>query len=169
MVPRAQRQARPAKKSAGRSPRKTAGKTARKTANKAAKQTTKKTTKKSTKKTAKKTAKKSSKKAEKKITLEPPCGIKRAAKWKTTGPVARTSTRGTTKATAESAPEATLKPRKPVSKPPKLDVGPDVMEFIAAIDDYKRQYHRPFPGWSEILFVLTKLGYRKAKPKKNSS
>ncbi len=157
MVPRAQRKAPPAKKSAGKSPRKTAGKTTTKAATKAAK------------KAAKKTAKKSSKKAEKKITLEPPCGIKRAAKWKTTRPVARTSTRGTNKATAESAREATVKPRKPVSKPPKLDVGPDVMEFIAAIDDYKRQYHRPFPGWSEILFVLTKLGYRKAKPKKSSS
>ncbi len=151
MVPRAQRKAPPAKKSAGKSPRKTAGKTATKATKKAAK---------------KKTAKKSSKKAEKKITLEPPCGIKRAAKWKTTGPVARTSTRGTTKATTESAPAATPKPRKPVSKPPKLDMGPDVMEFIAAIDDYKQQYHRPFPGWSEILFVLKKLGYRQAKPKK---
>jgi hypothetical protein len=51
---------------------------------------------------------------------------------------------------------------KPISKPPKLDMNSDVMEFIAAIDAYRKEYHRPFPGWSEILFVVKNLGYRKA-------
>ncbi len=49
----------------------------------------------------------------------------------------------------------------PVSKPPKLDMNAEVMEFIAAIDAYRQEYHRPFPGWSEILFVLKNLGYTK--------
>ena len=56
-----------------------------------------------------------------------------------------------------------------MSKPPKLDMGPDVMEFIAAIDDYKGEYHRPFPGWSEILYVVKKLGYRKPRKKKGDA
>ena len=58
---------------------------------------------------------------------------------------------------------STRAPGKPVSKPPKLDMDADVMEFIAAIDAYKREHHRPFPGWSEILHVIKKLGYKKPK------
>ena len=39
----------------------------------------------------------------------------------------------------------------------------DVLEFIQAIDDYKRQENRPFPTWSEILDIVKSLGYdRKA-------
>jgi len=39
---------------------------------------------------------------------------------------------------------------------------PDVIEFITAVDDYKRKHARPFPSWSEVLEVLKGLGYRKA-------
>ncbi|MDR3636459.1 MAG: hypothetical protein P4L84_21830 [Isosphaeraceae bacterium] len=35
-------------------------------------------------------------------------------------------------------------------------------EFLAAIERYRRLYHRPFPTWSEILEVAAALGYRKA-------
>ncbi len=37
----------------------------------------------------------------------------------------------------------------------------EVLEFIQAIDDYKRLNSRPFPNWSEILEILKDLGYDK--------
>ncbi|HAD59594.1 MAG TPA: hypothetical protein DCG12_10140 [Planctomycetaceae bacterium] len=40
------------------------------------------------------------------------------------------------------------------------------VEFMRAMDDYKRKSGRPFPTWSEVLEVLMSLGYRKvAEPK----
>ncbi|MBY0586204.1 hypothetical protein K2X85_03455 [bacterium] len=35
------------------------------------------------------------------------------------------------------------------------------MEFMKAIEDYKRDFRRPFPTWSEILEVVKALGYRR--------
>lgn len=35
------------------------------------------------------------------------------------------------------------------------------IEFMRAMDDYKRRSGRPFPTWSEVLEVITSLGYRK--------
>lgn len=35
------------------------------------------------------------------------------------------------------------------------------VEFMRAMDDYKRRSGRPFPTWSEVLEVLMSLGYRK--------
>jgi len=35
------------------------------------------------------------------------------------------------------------------------------VEFMKAMDDYKRQSGRQFPTWSEVLEVLNALGYRK--------
>ena len=35
------------------------------------------------------------------------------------------------------------------------------VEFIRAIDRYKRKYDRPFPTWSEILLIVKQLGYTK--------
>ena len=35
------------------------------------------------------------------------------------------------------------------------------VEFMRAMDDYKRRSGRPFPTWSEVLEVLISLGYRK--------
>lgn len=35
------------------------------------------------------------------------------------------------------------------------------VEFMRAMDDYKRKSGRPFPTWSEVLEVLMSLGYRK--------
>ncbi|MEZ6042586.1 MAG: hypothetical protein R3C20_18985 [Planctomycetaceae bacterium] len=41
------------------------------------------------------------------------------------------------------------------------------IEFMRAMDDYKRKSGRPFPTWSEVLEVLMSLGYRKvAEPTK---
>jgi hypothetical protein len=35
------------------------------------------------------------------------------------------------------------------------------MEFMRAIEEYKRDFRRPFPTWSEILEVVKALGYRR--------
>jgi len=40
---------------------------------------------------------------------------------------------------------------------------PDVLEFIQAIDDYKRANGRPFPSWSEVLEIIKTLGYERAE------
>ncbi len=39
------------------------------------------------------------------------------------------------------------------------EMPPEVLEFITAIDEYKRSHERPFPSWSEILEILKTLGY----------
>ena len=41
------------------------------------------------------------------------------------------------------------------------DYSGDEVEFMRAMDDYKRKSGRPFPTWSEVLEVLLSLGYRK--------
>ncbi len=38
------------------------------------------------------------------------------------------------------------------------------LEFIKAIDEYKRLNNRPFPTWTEVLDVVLYLGYRKVAP-----
>jgi hypothetical protein len=42
------------------------------------------------------------------------------------------------------------------------EMPPDVLEFITAIDDYKRLHQRPFPTWSEVLEVVKRLGYARS-------
>lgn len=64
-----------------------------------------------------------------------------------------------------SSKKKTPQPKKsaPVkfeAKPQSPDeMTPEVIEFITAIDAYKRQHGRPFPNWSEILEVVKGLGY----------
>jgi hypothetical protein len=41
------------------------------------------------------------------------------------------------------------------------DYSPDEIEFMAALDDYKRRSGRMFPTCSEVLEVLKGLGYQK--------
>jgi hypothetical protein len=43
------------------------------------------------------------------------------------------------------------------------EMPPEVLEFITAIDDYKRLNRRPFPTWSEVLEVLKTLGYSRTQ------
>ena len=101
--------------------------------------------------------------------------VQRKAASKKTAKKAKRAKPSQKKATKKKAKKTSAKPArktttvagkkitaKPISKPPKLDMNSDVMEFIAAIDAYRQEYHRPFPGWSEILFVLKGLGYKKA-------
>jgi hypothetical protein len=47
------------------------------------------------------------------------------------------------------------------SEPLGLDVDAEVLEFIEALDRFKKSHGRPFPSWSEVLHVLRELGYRK--------
>lgn len=35
------------------------------------------------------------------------------------------------------------------------------LEFMQALDRYKRQHQRPHPSWAEVLAVAKSLGYRK--------
>ena len=37
----------------------------------------------------------------------------------------------------------------------------ELLEFVMAIDDYKRANERPFPSWSEVFEIVQYLGYRK--------
>jgi hypothetical protein len=41
------------------------------------------------------------------------------------------------------------------------DYSDDEIEFMKAMDRYKRDNGRPFPAWSEVLQVLHSLGYRR--------
>jgi hypothetical protein len=37
----------------------------------------------------------------------------------------------------------------------------ELLEFVMAIDEYKRVNERPFPTWSEVFEIIQYLGYRK--------
>ena len=37
----------------------------------------------------------------------------------------------------------------------------ELLEFIMAIDEYRRINERPFPSWSEVFEIIQYLGYRK--------
>jgi hypothetical protein len=63
-------------------------------------------------------------------------------------------------------PKKKSKPRRKdeeeAEKSPTLrpdEMPPDVLEFIRAMDHYKRVHQRPFPNWSEVLEVVKGLGY----------
>lgn len=69
---------------------------------------------------------------------------------KSAGGKPRSANRHPTTATAER------------SAPPMAEIDADALEFIEAIDRFKREHGRPFPSWSEVLMVLRELGYRRA-------
>jgi hypothetical protein len=57
--------------------------------------------------------------------------------------------------------EKDAKAKKKV-RPTKPDqMSDDLVEFITAIDDYKRLNQRPFPSWGEVFEVLKALGYER--------
>ena len=41
------------------------------------------------------------------------------------------------------------------------EMSEEQFDFLMAIESYKRQNHRPFPTWTEVLDVIKALGYRK--------
>ena len=57
------------------------------------------------------------------------------------------------------ANDAAPKAKKSTVRPDEMSA--EVIEFITAIDDYKRIYQRPFPSWSEVLEIVKDLGYEK--------
>ena len=63
------------------------------------------------------------------------------------------------KAPASKSPAAKKPTPGAATKPDQME--PDVLEFIQAIDDYKRHESRPFPSWSEILEIVKGLGYER--------
>ena len=40
----------------------------------------------------------------------------------------------------------------------------ELLDFVMAIDDYKRVNNKPFPTWSEIFELVKYLGYRRVEP-----
>ncbi|MDP6839970.1 MAG: hypothetical protein QF724_13620 [Planctomycetota bacterium] len=70
----------------------------------------------------------------------------------------------TTKKNAKAAAKGgkTKPQRTPESVARPDDMPADVLEFIQAIDDYKRCQQRPFPSWSEVLEVIKELGYHRS-------
>ena len=65
-------------------------------------------------------------------------------------------------------PEAERKPRQVGERRRQVDpttcerdYNEDEIEFMRAMDQYKRDNRRPFPTWSEVLEVLSALGYRR--------
>lgn len=42
-----------------------------------------------------------------------------------------------------------------------LEVDQEVLDFIAALERFKKEHNRSFPSWSEVLFVVKQLGYRR--------
>jgi len=41
------------------------------------------------------------------------------------------------------------------------EIAGELLEFVMAIDEYKRINDRPFPSWSEVFEIIQYLGYRK--------
>lgn len=41
----------------------------------------------------------------------------------------------------------------------------ELLEFVMAIDEYKRVNNKPFPSWSEVFELIRYLGYRKTAAK----
>ncbi len=56
--------------------------------------------------------------------------------------------------------EAVATPKQPTPTKPS-DMSEDLIEFITAMDEYKRVNQRPFPSLGEVLEVLKSLGYER--------
>ncbi len=67
------------------------------------------------------------------------------------------------KSDSKTSNESSTDGPKPAAKKPTPtkpdEMSGEVIEFITAIDDYKRIHQRPFPTWSEVLDILKELGY----------
>jgi hypothetical protein len=66
-----------------------------------------------------------------------------------------------TKKTSKLSETTTPSNRSATTRPDEMPA--EVLEFITAIDDYKRANRRPFPTWSEVLEILKELGYTRSK------
>ena len=112
----------------------------------------KKANKKSSNSTAKK---KTTKKTSKKASAKKPSTKKKAAK--------RTTKADVTPAAKKRAKKAAKTAHESNRNPLRADqMSGELVEFITAIDSYKRIHERPFPSWSEILVIVKALGYERA-------
>jgi len=70
------------------------------------------------------------------------------------------------------APKCAVKPSGPktpsvprsVKPPPKdaaIEMDAEILAFVEAIDSYRQENCRPFPTWTEVFFILRRLGYSK--------
>lgn len=84
-----------------------------------------------------------------------------ANKKQKSAPARRRPAQGTAKSGARKAGAARTATAAERSAPPLAEVDAEVLEFIEAIDRFKREHGRPFPSWSEVLMVLRELGYRR--------
>jgi hypothetical protein len=47
------------------------------------------------------------------------------------------------------------------------EMTPEQFDFLMTVEEYKRVNNRPFPSWTEVLELVTAMGYRKvAEPAK---
>ena len=74
----------------------------------------------------------------------------------TSTPVARKR-----KPTRGSVPLPPPTPQRVAREGEEDDLPDEVLEFVRAIDAYKRAKQRQFPSWSEVLEVLKQLGYER--------
>jgi len=44
------------------------------------------------------------------------------------------------------------------------EISGELLEFVTAIDEYKKINEKPFPSWSEVFEIMQYLGYRKVEP-----
>ena len=78
----------------------------------------------------------------------------------------KTAANSTTKPATTSAAKSNGAKKSVVQEPDRAapamaEVDADVLEFIAAIDEFKQKHGRPFPSWSEVLLIVRELGYRR--------
>jgi hypothetical protein len=85
---------------------------------------------------------------------------KSAEKPAQSGKGAANPSKRATAAKTESGPETEEEGKGGSMRPDEMPA--EVLEFIQAIDEYKRIHRRPFPSWSEVLEVLKTLGYERA-------
>lgn len=79
--------------------------------------------------------------------------------------------RRVTSAPPPAAPDGRLGDRRKVERRRQIDPttcerdysDPEI-EFMRAMDEYKRKSGRQFPTWSEVLEVIQSLGYRQVEP-----
>ena len=87
---------------------------------------------------------------------------KKAATKKTSSK-AKTATKKPAAANKRRAKKATKTAHENNRNPIRADeMSTDLVEFITAIDSYKRIHERPFPSWSEVLDIVKALGYTRS-------
>ncbi len=95
----------------------------------------------------------------KKTTSKKPAAARSTSRKASTKSVTEGAAKAKGKADKKAAKKVPAKPAPASTKPDQMPK--DVLEFIQAIDDYKRLEGRPFPTWSEVLDIVKDLGYQR--------